>query len=63
MAHRKRRQAGETPETEVTEEMIKAGLAQISGFELKDAWDGFLDKRELVTAIYGAMARAASLSR
>jgi hypothetical protein len=46
--------------TEITEDMIEAGLKEISGFELIDAWDGFLGKRELVTAIYQAMARVAS---
>ena len=41
---------------EITPEMIAAGLSEISGFELIEAWEGSLPKKELVSAIYRAMA-------
>ncbi len=48
----------EEAEFEVTEEMVAAGLEAISGFELLDAWEGHLDKAELVRSIlYKAMSR------
>jgi hypothetical protein len=48
------------PETEieVTPEMIGAGLGEISGFDLEDARDGFLDRGELVSRIFRAMLLA-----
>jgi hypothetical protein len=44
-------------EIEITPEMIQAGLAAIGGFELLDAWDGYLDRAELVRTIYRHMAK------
>ena len=44
---------------EITPEMVNAGVAEISGFELIDASEGFLPKAELVRAIYSAMIRVA----
>jgi len=43
-----------------TDEMVNAGLAAISGFELIDAWEGYLGKADLVRAIYSAMAAEVS---
>lgn len=48
------------PEIEITPEMIIAGIAEISGFELIDAWEGFLGKSDLVCSIYKAMAQEKS---
>jgi len=46
------------PRSEVTPQMVLAGIAAIDGFDLLDAWEGYLGRDELVTAIYRAMARA-----
>jgi hypothetical protein len=43
-------------EEKVTDEMISAGVEAIGGFELLDAWEGYLDKAELVRKIYLNMA-------
>jgi hypothetical protein len=53
MAHKKRRQAGETPEIEITKEMIDAGL--------RVAWSAPNPPKfavEQVRRIYEAMERA-----
>jgi hypothetical protein len=47
-------------ETLPTDEMVNAGLAAISGFELLDAWEGYLGKADLVRSIYSAMAAEVS---
>jgi len=44
-------------EVVVTPEMISAGLAEISGTELIDAWEGWHSREELLTAIYQAMEK------
>lgn len=42
----------------VTDEMIKAGLGEISDTQLIDAWEGYLGKTDLIMAIYLAMTKA-----
>jgi hypothetical protein len=44
---------------EVTPEMIEAGLEAISGFELLDAWEGHLGRRDLLEDVYRRMDKAA----
>lgn len=46
----------------ITEEMIKAGLREISGFQLIEAWEGSLRRVDLVTSIYQAMVEAKEAS-
>jgi hypothetical protein len=45
-------------EIEITPAMIGAGIAEISGFELLDAWEGYLQKEELVRNIFIQMSKA-----
>jgi hypothetical protein len=47
------------PDIEITDEMVLAGLSAIQGFELIDAWDGYLERDELIRSIYRRMALAA----
>lgn len=48
----------ESRDVEVTEAMLVAGLAEIAGTELIDAWDGYLSKVDLLRSIYLAMVNA-----
>ena len=49
------------PDGEITPAMIEAGASEMSAFELKDVWEGYLSPEELVVRIYRAMSDARSV--
>jgi hypothetical protein len=53
------RHMGDKPPCDITPEMIEAGLEAISGFELLDAWEGHLSRRDLLEDVYRRMDKAA----
>jgi hypothetical protein len=49
--------AGVPADEEITEAMLDVGLAEASGFELQDAWEGYLSRADLGCSIFHAMDR------
>lgn len=58
MAHEDRRQGGETPAIEITDEMIEVGVSALLAVEGLSPSGIFFSPDELVEKVYAAMERA-----